>query len=422
MKTLIIPFFFFVVTAIAQPNTEVFLFDLNRINGQFELTNKRNISDNEGYDNQPSFLDNETVLYSRTRNGQTDIALYQLSTNTTTLITQTEGSEYSPLKIPGQDAVSAIRLEKDGTQKLYQYKISNGDAEILIDDIIIGYHCWVNNNVLASSVLENGGLSLYTTNIAIKENKKISDNIGRSLHLIPNTDTISFISKTNNELWEIQSLNPDGEINSIMSTLPNSEDMCWLPDGTILSGHGSNLYTYKPQYDVDWIEVASLKQFNIDNITRLAVSNDGKTLAVVGEATDKPLAPKLENIAWIAGNWRGEAMGGTTEENWSAPHGDSMMASFKVVKDGKVVFYEIEIIRQLENTLVLQLKHFNNDLKGWETKDQTVDFPLVEITKNKVVFEGMTFERISETEMNVYVDVENDGSTQTLTFNYKKQN
>lgn len=422
MKTLIILFFFVVINVIAQPNTEVFLFDLNTNNGKFELTNKRNISDNEGYNNQPSFLNNDIILYSRTRNGQTDIATYQLSTANTTFITQTEGSEYSPLKIPGQEAVSAIRLEKDGSQKLYQYKISNGEAEILIDDIIIGYHCWVNKNILVSSVLENGGLSLYSTNIALKENKKFSDNIGRSLHNIPNADKISFISKNNKELWEIQSLNSDGEINSIMSTLPHSEDMCWLSDGTILMGHENELYTYKPGMDVDWNEKISLKQFNISNITRLAVSPDGKSLAVVGESTTKPLAPKLANVAWITGNWRGEAMGGTTEENWSAPHGDSMMASFKVVKDGKVLFYEIEIIRQLENTLVLQLKHFNNDLKGWETKDETVDFPLVEITKNKVVFEGMTFERVSETEMNVYVDVENGGNTQTLTFKYKKQN
>jgi len=42
----------------SQPNTEVFLFDLNTENGVFELSNMKNISDNEGYDNQPSFLDN----------------------------------------------------------------------------------------------------------------------------------------------------------------------------------------------------------------------------------------------------------------------------------------------------------------------------------------------------------------------------
>ena len=135
----------------------------------------------------------------------------------------------------------------------------------------------------------------------------------------------------------------------------------------------------------------------------------------------KKLAPKLENISWIAGNWTGNALGGQVEENWSKPSGGSMMAAFKLIKDGQVIFYEIEIIREVENTLVLQLKHFNNDLKGWETKDETVDFPLKELTDTKVVFEGMTFEKVTDHEMNVYVDMkQKDGSVQVLKFNYKK--
>lgn len=136
---------------------------------------------------------------------------------------------------------------------------------------------------------------------------------------------------------------------------------------------------------------------------------------------EKILEPKLENISWISGNWKGEAFGGYTEENWSEPSGGSMMAVFKLIDKDAVSFYEIEIIREVENTLVLQLKHFNKDLKGWETKDETVDFPLKEITVNKVTFEGMSFEKISDNEMNVYVDIhQKNGSIETVKFNYTK--
>ncbi|NNK82064.1 MAG: hypothetical protein HKO92_02950 [Flavobacteriaceae bacterium] len=205
--------------------------------------------------------------------------------------------------------------------------------------------------------------------------------------------------------------------------------MCWLADGTIVMGHENIIYTFKKNKDVDWIEVASLEQYGIQNITRLAVSPNGTKLAVVGELiaeeeakplTDQ-LSPQLKNISWIAGNWKGEAFGGQTEENWSEPSGGSMMAAFKLIKDRKVVFYEIEIIREVNNTLVLQLKHFNNDLKGWESKDETIDFPLKKITATKVIFEGMTFEKVSENEMNVYVDMkQKDGSIEVIKFNYKK--
>lgn len=419
--------FLFSVCINSQTNTEVFICDIYIKNGKItDLANFKNISNNKGYDNQPSFLNNQTILYSGTRNGQTDIVKYKINYDTKIFINHTEDSEYSPLKIPNQKAVSAIRLDKDGTQKLYKYSLKNGKSEVLIDDIIIGYHCWVNKNILISSVLENDKLSLYASNVINGENKKLANNIGRSLHKIPNTNLISFIDKSDSNLWEIKSINPkNGETKSIIKTLPNSEDFCWLPSGSILMASKSTLYTFNPNKDSDWVKAGSLEDFGINNITRLAVSHNEKKLAIVGEILEekpsKILEPKLENISWIAGNWKGEAFGGQTEENWSQPSGGSMMAAFKLVKDGKVVFYEIEIIREMNSTLMLQLKHFNNDLKGWETKDETIDFPLKKITTTKVIFEGMTFEKVSENEMNVYVDMkQKDGSIEVMKFNYKK--
>lgn len=139
-------------------------------------------------------------------------------------------------------------------------------------------------------------------------------------------------------------------------------------------------------------------------------------------AQEPQLEPKLEHIAWIAGTWHGEALGGQVEEIWSIPSSGSMMATFKLIVEGQVVFYEIEIIRELTDTLILQLKHFRSNLKGWEEKDETVDFPLKSLTANKVEFEGMLIERISPTEMHVSVEVTNDaGQAETLKFEYFRQ-
>lgn len=404
----------------SQPNTDVFLFDLNTENGTFLLSNMKNISDNEGYDNQPSFLDNNTILYAGTRNGQTDIVKYNINYDSKIYINHTDGSEYSPLKVPNTKAVSAIRLDKDGKQALYKYNLKNGESAVLVDDIIIGYHVWFNKDLVTSSVLEDGGLSLYTTNFKSKENKKMDSKIGRSLHKIPNSNLVSYISKQN-DIWEIKSLNPStGKTKLVVTTLPKKEDMCWLADGIILMGKDDKLYTSTVNINNKWKEVASLSSYNISNISRMIMSPDGTKLAIVGEVVEK-LAHTLENISWISGNWKGEAMGGIVEENWSEPSGGSMMATFKFIENEKTVFYEIEIIREVNNTLILQLKHFNNDLKGWETKDETVDFPVKKITTNKIVFEGMTFEKVSDKEMFISVDMHNDdGSTEILKFKYKK--
>ena len=96
-----------------------------------------------------------------------------------------------------------------------------------------------------------------------------------------------------------------------------------------------------------------------------------------------------------------------------------MMCVFRLVVENKVVFYEIEAITEENNTIILRLKHFGSDLKGWEEKDETVDFRLVKVTEDKVFFEGFTFERISKDEINMYVVIgHDDGSQEEVKFNY----
>ncbi|MEC8554174.1 MAG: DUF6265 family protein [Planctomycetota bacterium] len=86
------------------------------------------------------------------------------------------------------------------------------------------------------------------------------------------------------------------------------------------------------------------------------------------EAGDKPEEP-LKKCAWIAGIWSGEAFGGQFEETWNRPSGSSMMGMFKIVREGRVAFYELLTIVAKDDSHVLRLKHFDGSLKGWEEKD-----------------------------------------------------
>lgn len=129
----------------------------------------------------------------------------------------------------------------------------------------------------------------------------------------------------------------------------------------------------------------------------------------------------LDDIAWIQGHWQGEAMGGIMEEIWSSPLGGSMMGAFRLIVDDEVRFYEFVTISEEDNSLMLRLKHFHSDLKGWEEKDETVDFPLVKITENKVYFDGFTIEKVSDNEMNVYVIIGSKDNRQEAKFRYKRK-
>lgn len=127
---------------------------------------------------------------------------------------------------------------------------------------------------------------------------------------------------------------------------------------------------------------------------------------------------KLSDVAWIAGSWEGEAFGGKVQEVWAPPLGDSMMCAFKLVVNGKVQFYELCQIREENGSLVMRLKHFNGDLKAWETKEETVDFPLVKLEKNTAYFDGFTVKKISENSINMYVMIGEIGEKKEVEFNY----
>lgn len=127
---------------------------------------------------------------------------------------------------------------------------------------------------------------------------------------------------------------------------------------------------------------------------------------------------KLSDVAWIQGSWEGEAFGGQVQEVWSPPLGDSMMCAFKLVVDGKVQFYELIQIRAENESLILRLKHFHGDLKAWETKEETVDFPLVKVEKDIVYFDGFTVKKVTEDSLNMYVMIGEKGKKEEVEFNY----
>ncbi|WP_204336046.1 VOC family protein [Leptobacterium flavescens] len=267
----------------AQPGTEVYLFKLSK---NLELSTPQNTSGNPGfYDNQPSFLNNNTLLFSSTRNGQTDIRKVGLDNGEDVWITATDGSEYSPLKIPGREAASSIRLDKDGKQLLYAYNFKDGKPEVLVNDLVIGYHVWFDKDHIVSFVLGEES-SLVVSDLKNGSNKTYQKKIGRSLHKIPGSKLISYISKENDQ-WEIRSLDPlTGNSKLIVPTLENAEDMCWTPDGTIIMGKGDTLYKYDPKTDSEWTKLISLSSFGLDGITRVSVSPQGDKIAVV--VTEKP--------------------------------------------------------------------------------------------------------------------------------------
>jgi hypothetical protein len=134
----------------------------------------------------------------------------------------------------------------------------------------------------------------------------------------------------------------------------------------------------------------------------------------------KPPPATIADMAWLAGHWTGPAFGGLSEEIWSAPRDGVMMGMFRLVRDGKPVFYELLTISEHQGSLLLRLKHFNPDLTGWEEKNHTIDFPLVARSPGMIQFAGMTF-KPHEERLTVHLAIgEKDGRIREETFEYTR--
>lgn len=259
----------------AQASTEVYLLDLST-----DSTRPINISQNPGYDNQPSFWDNEDLLYTRSRAGQTDIVRYKISSKKHEWLSNTaQGSEYSPLHIPQSEAFSAIRLDTTGLQSLYRYT-ADGKDELLFSPLKIGYQRWISATTLLCTVLVEDHMNLMLTKIN-NPPLLLAKKVGRSLHRIPNTGQLSFIQQKEGENV-LSSYDPKTKIIKALLPLPAGvQDVAWQATGTLIFGQGNTLYQWNPDTSTG-IQVWK-KLEGINNISRLALSPNGKLLALVGE-------------------------------------------------------------------------------------------------------------------------------------------
>ena len=278
------------IISYSQMNTEIHLFDIVTENGKQKLINGKNISNNDGYDSQPHFYNDNLVLFASTRDGQTDIAKYNLTDNKLSYINNTpQGGEYSPQKIPNSKNVSAVRLDKDGKQRFYKYDFKTGKDTELIEDLVVAYPMWYDKNTLICSAIVNDSLQLFVSDIKKKTNTMISKNVGRSFHKIPNSTLVSFMKK-NGENWEVWSLNPKSKETKKITSTATAQDICWLPNGTILIPFKNVIYKFNPKTDKTWSIFHQFQDENINNISRITVNNAANKLAITAEVSPRILA------------------------------------------------------------------------------------------------------------------------------------
>jgi hypothetical protein len=284
MKKVTFIFLCISATLFGQTNTEVHVFDIVTKDGLHLLKNGKNTSNNAGYDSQPFFYTDDEILFASSKSGNTEIILHHLVTGKNELKSNTKnGGEYSPQRIPNSDHISAVRLDNDGLQRFYKYDYTSKKSTALIPDLKVAYPNWFDQDMLVAVSIVNDSLELFICDLKKKTNTTIAKNAGRSVHRIPNTNLISFISKENKEYWLVKSLNIVTKEIKTITSIGLSEDVTWLPNGLLLISKGNTIYKFDPKKDKNPSIFFRFTDENINNISRIAVNSDGTKLALVAE-------------------------------------------------------------------------------------------------------------------------------------------
>lgn len=277
----------------AQPATDIFLARLAGRAGGPAVDSVRDITRRPGYDNQPFFTpDGSGLLYTSIRDdGQADTYRYDLAAGTTRRVTRTPESEYSPTVMPDGRHFSAVRVEMDSTQRLWQFDLDGGEPTLLLPNVRpVGYHAWADSETVALYVLGDPS-TLRLAHPGADDAVIVARHVGRSLHRVPGRRAISFVDQSDEAAWWIRELDVETKsITAIAPTLPKVEDYAWTPDGRLLAGRGSTLYVLTPGQDRDWRPLADLAGSGLREITRIAVSPDGRRVAIV--AADPGAEPR----------------------------------------------------------------------------------------------------------------------------------
>ncbi len=155
-----------------------------------------------------------------------------------------------------------------------------------------------------------------------------------------------------------------------------------------------------PTYVVLILAFSSVVQSQVPDLPNI------KRLA---SGSERPAA-RASDLDWLAGQWQGEGLGGQCEESWLPAVGGTLIGSFRLADDGVPVFYEFLAITEDAGSLTFRVKHFNPDMTGWEEKDETMDFLLVEVGENEAYFDGLTLRRTGS-KLEIFLSMKGEDGT-----------
>lgn len=139
------------------------------------------------------------------------------------------------------------------------------------------------------------------------------------------------------------------------------------------------------------------------------------------KATQAAKTASISDVAWLAGRWIGDGLGGQMEEVWSPPVGPQMVGHFRLETKGVPALYELMLLDVFEGGLRMRVKHFNPTFVGWEEKDAWHTFPFVSCTPGALILDGLELRSAGPDRLTIRLSIKPaSGLVQTETLNFHR--
>jgi Tol biopolymer transport system component len=268
----------------AQPSTDIHLADVRIRDGVLHLATPRNVTQRDGYDNQPWFLpDGSAFLYSSGRDGQTDIFRFDVHRGVSERVTDTPENEYSP-SLPGDGSrMMVVRWPTDmSTGALWWFTPDGSPLEEARGSVPrVGYYAFADDTTLALFI-NDSVQSFMLSDTRTGESVRIGEAMnGSAPRRIPGQHAVSFQQRDDDGAWWLTRLDvADRRTTPLVRMIGNVPNYTWTPHGSVLAAVRNTVYEWRPGSD-EWRVVAEFSDPALQDITRIAITPQGDRLALV---------------------------------------------------------------------------------------------------------------------------------------------